>query len=509
MASPRSPSLTESDPDVLSELIDEEEDKLVKLEQRVTKSKRLISRAEAKLEQVKEKKRTRRHAAHEEERKEEERKRRLNEGKLPKSGSAKILKTKEEIDAEMAAPSQSEAERARLKKESDDKAIAEMQEEQRLRNQERSQRESAERSGGGAHSLDQANARAEELDKVRLENENRFHQRESRRAEGSGNKGGMTKGGGKGKDADYKGGHKGYTRRMPPPRTPLPSEPNEVTTESVRSDMDNDDLIDIATIFDGGYRRRNPSVEEKFLDIAEVYRTHGSVTLSDVYLHLYNPGRGNFAYGWEDNVGDTHFLNQREVWNNAHDLRRGTEYYGMLPREPQKLCDIVDRYNGFNKETTSCLLIRKIGNPSFGLGYRNEEDWAPRILTCLGLFPFGNYAVVASAYTYYYPSPSIANEACFIGEMRITLASRDLAEFYMHVLSGEYHDEGICVNENRKPISVAYSGYALTGKDMTERVDCARIDKDIWIFPVQFDPSGNFLTNGPNATQTKDSPFVI
>ena len=52
MASPSSPpsftsSLSESDPEVLAEIIDEEEDKLAKLTQRVTKCKRFISKAEA------------------------------------------------------------------------------------------------------------------------------------------------------------------------------------------------------------------------------------------------------------------------------------------------------------------------------------------------------------------------------------------------------------------------------------------------------------------------------
>ena len=59
---------------------------------------------------------------------------------MAKSGSSKILKSKEELDKEFDASAAeksgldkdyeaSAAERARIKKESDDKAIAEMQEE--------------------------------------------------------------------------------------------------------------------------------------------------------------------------------------------------------------------------------------------------------------------------------------------------------------------------------------------------------------------------------------------
>ena len=317
----------------------------------------------------------------------------------------------------------------------------------------------------------------------------------------------MTKGGGK---PYHKGNAKGFHRRVPKRTGPLMlGSLNEATMDPVRDDMNYDDLVDVVTVFDKGYRRRNPNVEEKRLDIEEVYHSNGSVSLSDVWLHLYNPARGNYPYGWEDVEGETHFLNMREIWHNADVLQRGTEYYQMIPREAQLLCNVVDRYDGFDIEKTSCLIIRKIGNPSFGLGFNNEEDWAPRILTCLGLFTYGFYGVVASQYVYHYPKRSIANEACFIGEMRLTLANRDLAEFYHHVLSGEYYNEGVCINENRIPIVVDYAGYALTGKDMTERVDCARVDKDIWMFPRQFDASGRFITNGPGTRVIEDSPFIL
>ena len=273
-------------------------------------------------------------------------------------------------------------------------------------------------------------------------------------------------------------------------------------------EMSEDDQVDIASIFDQGYRSRNPNVEEKLLDIAEKYHAHGGVSLRDICLHVYNPARGNFAYGWEDNAGETYFLDKREEWNNTRDLRRAVEYYHMLPREPQNLRDTVDKFKGFNTATTSCLLIRRIGNPSFGIGFRNEADWAPEILTCRGMFPFGCYGVVASQLTYYY-NKAISNEACFIGEMRTTLASRDLALLYMHVLSGEYGNEEVCINENAQPIKVMFAGYALTGKDMTERIDCARVDKDIWTFAKQFDEHGRFLTNGKGCAYVADSPFII
>ena len=536
MSTSRSPatSISESDPEILGEIIDEEDAKLDKLMIRVAKCKGRLHSAEKKLRRIKEadkEKKKARKEADEVEKLYQERKK-IDEGKsgpavkLTKSDSNKILRTAALSDAasslgdagggagsaggihQVADPSLSASEQVRVKKERDDKEIAEMQERQRERNQETLQRESAARSEGGQRALDKANERAAQIDHERLENERRFHDRESRRVDGAAPKSGMTKGESKGKGHDYKGGFKGMQRRLPPSRVAVQPQTTEVNATGLTPGMSEDDEIDIATIFDQGYRTRNPSVEQRLVHIAEKYRLD-KLLLRDVYLHIYNPARGNFAYGWEDDAGQTHFLTKREDWHNVRDLQRGVEYYHMLPREAQKLHHTVDAFNGFDTASTSCLLIRRIGNPSFGIGYCNEEDWAPWILTCLGLFPFGNYAVVASSYKYYYPESRIANEACFIGEMRITLATRDLAELYMHVLSGEYFDEEVTINENKQPIKVLYSGYALTGKDMLSRVDSARVDKDIWTFPAQFDSSGRFITNGPGSTIQEPSPFII
>ena len=46
---------------------------------------------------------------------------------------------------------------------------------------------------------------------------------------------------------------------------------------------------------------------------------------------------------------------------------------------------------------------------------------------------------MATRYSYKYPNMDIASEACFIGEMWISLANRDLAEIYMEVLNDEVY----------------------------------------------------------------------
>ena len=60
---------------------------------------------------------------------------------------------------------------------------------------------------------------------------------------------------------------------------------------------------------------------------------------------------------------------------------------------------------------------------------------------------------MATRYSYKYPSMDIASETCFIGEMWITLASRDLAEFYKDVFNDEVY-----INENSMPITCDCEG---------------------------------------------------
>ena len=86
--------------------------------------------------------------------------------------------------------------------------------------------------------------------------------------------------------------------------------------------------------------------------------------------------------------------------------------------------------------------------------------------------------------------------------MWVTLASRDLAEYYMDVLSGD-----VRINGNSAPIEVMWAGYMLSGKDLGNGIQNARVDRRVWDFPVQFDEAGNFMTDGPRVLETEKSEF--
>ena len=111
---------------------------------------------------------------------------------------------------------------------------------------------------------------------------------------------------------------------------------------------------------------------------------------------------------------------------------------------------------------------------------------------------------MVTRYQYKYLGGELANEACFIGEMWVTLASRDLAEYYVDVLR-----EDVRINGNSAPIEVMWAGYMLSGKDLGHGVHKARVDRRVWDFPTQFHEDGRFLTNGPGCLETERSEFNI
>ena len=172
------------------------------------------------------------------------------------------------------------------------------------------------------------------------------------------------------------------------------------------------------------------------------------------------------------------------------DLELGLKDMDLIPMSPQRLGHVIDAYDGHDTGTTSGILVRKIGNPQFKCGFRNELNWVPQVLTLGGRFPVGHFGIVATKFNYKNPKLSTAREAVFIGEMWITLANRRLAELYMHVINDK-----VKINGNDETCQVMWAGYMLSSKDIGEGVDQCRIDSRVWKFPQQFNDNGEFLGN--------------
>ena len=168
-----------------------------------------------------------------------------------------------------------------------------------------------------------------------------------------------------------------------------------------------------------------------------------------------------------------------------------------MPALPGRLPLVVDQFDGKSLETTSGIIIRRVGCPAFNCGYRNEIECMPKLLTANGMFGVGTYAVVATKLQYRYIGDNAdIKEAVFIGELWVTLASRDLAEVYIEALH-----EKVRINGNSKCVTAEFAGYMLSGKDLPKKdqmpLDRARIDKGIWVYPEQSGIDEEFLTNGP------------
>ena len=225
-----------------------------------------------------------------------------------------------------------------------------------------------------------------------------------------------------------------------------------------------------------------------------------------------NPSRGNSRYTYEDVGNERYFQQLRAKFNGLCDLKDGVEFLHLVPHSPQRLGTVVDAYNGKDLSLTSGIIVRRVGCPSFGCGFRNEIEWLPRVLTANGLFGVGTYGVVATKLQYRYledhdERDRDIGEACFIGEMWITLANRNLAQIYLEALN-----DNMYVNENTMPITAEWAGYMLSGKDLPKKgelcVHRARVDKAIWEYPDQFNGDGEFLTNGPGMPSVHSS-FTI
>ena len=153
------------------------------------------------------------------------------------------------------------------------------------------------------------------------------------------------------------------------------------------------------------------------------------VTDLDIAIYLVNPSKGNSRTTYEDVEGNKYFQQLRAKYNVVDKLRVGVEFLSLVPTTAGRLNIVVDQYGGRDPATTSGIMIRRVGCPAFNCAYRNEIEWMPRLLTANGMFPIGTYAVVATKLQYRYPGCDTGvKEAVFIGELWITLASRDLAE---------------------------------------------------------------------------------
>ena len=268
--------------------------------------------------------------------------------------------------------------------------------------------------------------------------------------------------------------------------------------------MCEEEEIEILGLFMEGLRELNPQVEMRKPDIAEMIRSGSCFTTLDIWRYLVNPARNNSGYTWEDGGDGVHFQELRLHYNKVDDLVRGLPHIGLIPRFPQRLGTTIDRYNGHSADTTSGILIRRIGCPAFGCGFANEIEWVPAVFTLGGRFPVGHFGIVATRVQYKMTNASIAKEAIFIGEMWVTLANRQLAELYKDILS-----DNVKINGNRECIEVQWAGYMLSSKDIGDRVNCARVDKRAWQFPAQFDDQDRFIVNGPDCTSLNhDSVFL-
>ena len=354
----------------------------------------------------------------------------------------------------------------------------------------RDEEESRKRSVSGKRALDTANAEGALHDQTRLNSQRRYAEREEAR-EARRQSPPSDIGKGRGKPA--------------PPS--LPREFQSGRAPALQQGMTEEEEIRVIEQFHLGLRGHNPHVEGRRPDLGAAYKDGQVITKLDVYRYLVNPSKGNSRYTIEDKEGDRFLMELRAHFNKEKDLVSGLAFLQMIPSSPQYLGNVIDTYNGKDTSTTSGILVRRIGSPPFGCGFTNEVEWAPEVLTCLGRFPIGHHGVVAARYSYKYLTEDIANEACFIGEMWITLTSRDLAEYFMDVLSDQ-----VFLNGNTEPVEVLWAGYMLSGKDLPRHgqmtIDKARVDHKIWEFPQQFDIDGEFLTNGPDTEYVRSNlPF--
>ena len=249
-------------------------------------------------------------------------------------------------------------------------------------------------------------------------------------------------------------------------------------------------------------------MEARRPDLASVHADGKVISRLEVNRYLVNPSQGNSRYNWEDKGDERSFMQLRSHYNKASDLEIGIEFLHLVPDGPQKkMTEVIDIYKGKSTDTTSGIIVKKVGCPSFGCGYHNEVEWAPIVLTARGLFPIGTYGVVCSRYNYQYLEGGDIGEGCFIGEMWVTLANRGLAEIYLEALNDECY-----LNGNTHAIEAEWAQYMTSGKDLPKRgqckVDKARVDEAIWQFPVQFTADGHFLKNGPGEP-SRPSDFVL
>ena len=107
--------------------------------------------------------------------------------------------------------------------------------------------------------------------------------------------------------------------------------------------------------------------------------------------------------------------------------------------------------------------------------------------------PVGHFGLVATRLNYQLTERYNAREMTFIGEMWITLANRQLAELFMNDINNS-----VKLNGSRTCAEAVWANYMVSSRDIGSGVKNARINKGIWMYPVQFDNHGRFLKNGPN-----------
>ena len=399
--------------------------------------------------------------------------------------------------------------------------IEEMQQRQAKVKAEKDEEASVRRSEGGRRALDEENKRSEVLLRGREDGARRFQQREAEREQrgASSTDGGAAKGfkGGlsnalnsepqsdaraRARDSGFTdtGAGKGFGMRSSRFGAQMgfaPREFRDSRAPMLTREMDDVEKMNVADSFHLGLREWSANVEARRPDLGAIHKEGIAVTDLDIAVYLANPSKGNSRTTYEDVEGSKYFQQLRAKYNVIDKLRVGVEFLSLVPTSPARLNLVVDQFGGRDKGTTSGIMIRRVGCPAFNCGYQNELNWMPRLLTANGIFGVGTYAVVATKVQYRYPGPDTGvKEAVFIGELWITLASRDLAEVYIEALH-----EKVRINGNVKPVTAEWAGYMLSGKDLPRAgempLDRARVDKGIWEFPNQFDGEGKFLSNGP------------
>ena len=144
----------------------------------------------------------------------------------------------------------------------------------------------------------------------------------------------------------------------------------------------------------GGLRPRNARVEQRLPDLEDWLRRGHAFNEVDFWRYLVNPSKGNSSYTYEDVQGEITLQALRRAYNHVADLQRGMKFIGLIPREPQRLGHVVDAYPGKDIATTSALYIKHIGNPFVGVGFKNESQYLPEMLTLGGRFAIGHYGIV-------------------------------------------------------------------------------------------------------------------